>query len=207
MGMNRGLIIFAREPIPGRVKTRLATSIGEVPAAEAYATMLGNVIDTSRQMNDIGTVVFWDCDPVSLPILAARYSCHSRRQSPGDLGERMQAAFEAMYAGGFGICCIIGSDAPDLPVSYIQEAFDLLIAQKTDVVFGPAEDGGYYLLGMSRLWPQLFINIDWSTPHVLCQSLAAAERSGIKTTLLPEWYDIDTQEDLEKFWTRNSGAL
>ena len=205
--MNQGLIIFAREPVPGRVKSRLAASIGEHAAAEQYKTMLREVLTTCINFGDVVPVVFWDCEEESLQLLSERYSCHSRRQSPGDLGQRMRAAFEEMFANGFGICCIIGSDAPDLPVSYIQEAFDLLIAQKADVVFGPAHDGGYYLLGMSRLWPQLFTDIVWSSPHVLRQSLAAVEKAEIKATLLPEWYDIDTQEDLENFWARNRGAL
>jgi len=205
--MNQGLIIFAREPVPGRVKSRLAASIGEHAAAEQYKTMLREVLKTCINFGDVVPVVFWDCEEESLQLLSERYICHSRRQSPGDLGQRMRAAFEEMFANGFGTCCIIGSDAPDLPVSYIQEAFNLLIAQKADVVFGPAHDGGYYLLGMSRLWPQLFTDIAWSSPHVLRQSLAAAEKTKIKSTLLPEWYDIDTQEDLEKFWARNRGAL
>ncbi|MEI6207804.1 MAG: TIGR04282 family arsenosugar biosynthesis glycosyltransferase [Desulfuromonadales bacterium] len=201
--MNRGLIIFAREPVPGRVKTRLAVSIGDGTAAKLYEAMIRNVLKTCREICDVETVVYWDCDETSLPLLANLYECLSRRQAAGDLGIRMQSAFEDMFASGYEFCCIIGSDAPDLPVAYIQEAFNLLTAQKTDTVFGPCRDGGYYLLGMSRFWPQLFSNIDWSTPQVLQQSLEATDRTGIKATLLPEWYDIDTQDDLEIFLTRN----
>ena len=201
--MRNGLIVFAREPVPGRVKTRLAATIGDVAAAEAYAAMMADVMNTCRKLTGLETVVYWDCEDNSLPLLADRYGCVSRRQSGDVLGQRMQAAFAEMFASGFNACCIIGSDAPDLPASYIQEAFHLLAAQQCDAVFGPTHDGGYYLLGLSRLWPQLFTDIDWSTPRVLRQSLTAAGKTGIKAILLPRWYDIDTQCDLEKFQARN----
>ncbi len=202
--MKKGLVIFAREPVPGQVKTRLASSIGDHAAAELYEAMLQDVLKAVRQLNAVNTVVFWACEEESLPLLAERYRCCARRQSPGDLGQRMQAAFEEMFANGFELCCIIGSDAPDLPFSYILEAYQLLAAQQTDVVFGPSRDGGYYLLGLRQLWPQLFANIPWSTVDVLKQSLAAARDSGLTAALLPEWQDIDTLEDLHAFRKRNS---
>jgi uncharacterized protein len=205
--MKKGLIIFAREPLPGEVKTRLAASIGDRAAAELYETMLQDVLKTGRQLNDVETVVFWDCEEESLPLLAERYRCCARRQSPGDLGQRMQAAFGEMFANGCELCCIIGSDAPDLPLSYILEAYQLLATQQTDVVFGPSRDGGYYLLGLRQVWPQLFANIPWSSAAVLEQSLAAARDSGLTAALLPEWQDIDTLEDLQAFQERNRLTL
>jgi hypothetical protein len=200
--MVNGLIIFAREPIPGLVKTRLAATIGDVAAADAYAAMLLDVLKTCRKLIDMETVVYWDCDETSLPLLASRYECRSRKQSAGNLGQRMKSAFAEMFESGFDTCCIIGSDAPDLPISYIQDAVHLLAAGQIDAVFGPTHDGGYYLLGLSRLWPLLFTDIDWGTPQVLRQSLTAGEMAGVKAVLLPEWYDIDTNEDLEKYRER-----
>jgi len=204
--MKCGLVIFAREPLPGRVKSRLAASIGDHYAAELYETMLSAVLKMCRQLTDVDSVVFWDCEEDSLQLLAERYNCCSRRQIEGDLGQRMQAALSEMFASGSEICCIIGSDAPDLPASFIKEAFYLLTAQQADAVFGPCHDGGYYLLGLSRLWPQLFADIDWGTPQVLQQSLLAAEGTGIKVSLLLEWYDIDTYDDLKKFRVRKKVA-
>jgi rSAM/selenodomain-associated transferase 1 len=203
MGTRSGLIVFAREPIPGRVKTRLAASVGDIAAAELYELMLQDVLNTSRQLGEVETIVFWDCEVESLAHLARRYSCCSKKQSGGDLGQRMQAAFGEMFASGYDACCIIGSDAPDLPFSYIQQAFDRLTKERVDAVFGPCDDGGYYLMGMSRLWPQLFENIDWSTSNVLRESLAEAVMAGCKTSLLPEWYDIDNVDDLEKYRARS----
>ena len=201
--MKAGLIVFAREPLPGAVKTRLAASLGDQAAAELYETMLRDVLKGVRPLSDVDTVVYWACEEESLPRLAERYRCRSRRQSSGDLGQRMRVAFEEMFADGCGLCCIIGSDAPDLPPPYIQEAYQLLATPQTDVVLGPCRDGGYYLLGMRQVWPGLFTGISWSSADVLEQSLAAALDSGLTASLLPEWQDIDTVEDLQAFQERN----
>jgi rSAM/selenodomain-associated transferase 1 len=201
--MKRGLIVFAREPVPGAVKTRLAADIGDRAAAELYETMLQDVLKTARQLKGIETVVFWACAEASLPLLSERYRCRSRLQDTGDLGQRMRAAFEVMISNGCETCCIIGSDAPDLPLSYIEDAYRVLEAGQTDVVLGPCRDGGYYLLGMRRVWPQLFTNIPWSSADVLELSLAAARSAGLTTVLLPEWQDIDTVADLHAFRERN----
>jgi rSAM/selenodomain-associated transferase 1 len=200
--MRNGLIVFAREPLPGMVKTRLAATVGAKAAAELYATMLQDVLNITRQLDGVETIVFWACEEHALSRLAEKYQCASRLQGPGDLGQRMQRAFEEMFTDGFDLCCIIGSDAPDLPPTYILNAYQLLDEQH-DVVLGPSLDGGYYLLGLKRLYPQLFRNISWSSPDVLRQSLAAARSQGLTTALLPEWQDIDTDEDLRAFQRRS----
>lgn len=204
--MKKGLIVFAREPLPGKVKTRLAATVGDRAAAELYENMLQDVLKTCRLLSNIETVIFWDCDEELLPLLADQYRCRSRCQNQGDLGERMQAAFAEMFAGGCDACCIIGSDAPDLPLSYIQDAYLALAAQSADVVFGPSSDGGYYLLGLRENWPQLFTNIPWSSAVVLERSLTAARELCLTTALLPQWQDIDTIEDLKAFHERKRMA-
>jgi rSAM/selenodomain-associated transferase 1 len=204
--MKKGLIVFAREPLSGKVKTRLAASLGDQLAARLYVNMLHEVMKATEQLRDIETTVFWACEEESLPMLAERYRCNSRRQNPGNLGQRMQAAFEEMFVDGCDVCCIIGSDAPDLPTSYILEAYGQLEMQHCDAVFGPSRDGGYYLLGLRQMWPKLFMNISWSSSEVLEQSLAAAKDAGMSTALLPEWQDIDTVEDLRAFQERNQGS-
>lgn len=198
------MILFAREPLPGRVKTRLAEAIGDHAAVELYRAMLRDVLDISRKLTDVDIVVFWDCEEKSLPLLADTYQCRSRRQISGDLGQRMQAAFAELFAAGFESCCIIGSDIPDLPHVYILDAFELLEDQRFDAVLGPSADGGYYLLGLKRLYPELFAGIEWSTGNVLRQSLEGARTGGAVTQLLPVWHDIDTMEDLNAFIKRYS---
>jgi rSAM/selenodomain-associated transferase 1 len=202
MNMKQALLIFAREPIPGLVKTRLAASIGNDAAAHLYDAMLQDVLSISSQLCGIETVVFWACEEESLPRLTARYHCSSRRQSSGDLGKRMQTAFEEMFASGCDVCCIIGSDSPDLPIAYLTEAFTKLADGSADTVFGPCRDGGYYLLGLRIMIPSLFSGISWSTPRVLEQSLAAAQQAGAHVIQLPEWYDVDTLDDLHALQQR-----
>lgn len=202
--MTKGLIVFAREPVPGRVKTRLAVSIGDQAAAERYETMLCDVLAATRRLAGVETIVYWSCEADALPRLAERYRCCSRLQVTGELGQRMQAAFAEMFAAGCESCCIIGSDAPDLPPAYIEQAFHLLMNERSDVVFGPSRDGGYYLLGLRQVHPELFAGIIWSTPDVLEQSLGAARKAGLTTALLPEWQDIDTVDDLNEYLQRSA---
>ena len=201
--MKQGLIVFAREPLPGRVKSRLASEIGKSAAAELYEIMLRDTIKTTRQLSGVETFIYWACEEAALPRLAENYSCNSKQQGSGNLGQRMQAALEEMFADGFHSVCVVGSDAPDLPPAYIQNACQLLATLQADVVFGPCKDGGYYLLGLRQVYVRLFENISWSTSDVLEQSLAAARNSGLETALLPEWQDIDTFEDLRAFQERN----
>lgn len=193
--MNKGLIIFAREPVPGRVKTRLAASIGDLAAAELYAAMLGDVLENAAKLEGVKTMAFWatDGDPTPAPLAP---HMESFVQSGANLGDRMAAALETAFSNGVEACCIIGSDSPDLPVEYIRQTFDHLEQDEADVVFGPAEDGGYYLLGLRRNWPWFFRDIPWSTTAVLKSSLKRAEELGLRTTLLPAWYDLDELKDL-----------
>ncbi|GAB4453868.1 MAG: hypothetical protein OHK0029_07530 [Armatimonadaceae bacterium] len=128
-----------------------------------------------------------------MPPLPPPVSC--REQPEGDLGERLTALFAQAFAAGYGQVCVIGSDAPHLSVGFVQEAFGRLSAG-AEVVFGPADDGGYYLVGLSRPLPALFAGIPWSTETVLEESLRAAARESVAPTLLPRWYDIDTVDDL-----------
>ena len=200
--MKNGLIIFAREPIAGRVKTRLAASIGDQVAAELYEAMLRDVLKSAEQLSDVEIVVFWACEEKKLPVLAEQYRCNSRCQGPGDLGQRMEAAFDDMFASGCAACCIIGSDAPDLPLSYIQDAYRLLETLQSDVVLGPSRDGGYYLLGMQQARAELFTGIPWSSATVRECTLRAARASGLTVALLDEWQDIDTEEDLVAYQER-----
>ncbi|WP_173198212.1 TIGR04282 family arsenosugar biosynthesis glycosyltransferase [Geobacter sp. SVR] len=197
MDTNKGLIIFAREPVPGRVKTRLARQVGEQAAADLYAEMLADVVALAASLEDVRPVVFWALEnpDVSCPEFSGMGSA---RQQGACLGERMSDAFERTFADGSELCCIIGSDSPDLPADYVRQAFDVLEQGRADVVFGPSEDGGYYLLGMSRLWPELFEGISWGGPQVLEVSLERARKQGLRAVLLPTWYDIDTAADLER---------
>lgn len=194
--MNKGLIIFAREPLPGKVKTRLALDLGDQAAAELYAAMLGDVLEQAAALDHVRPLLFWSLETASMPCYPAFPHLQMFEQHGTTLGDRMAAAFESAFKSGIEACCIIGSDSPDLPAEYIRQAFDHLEHDEADAVFGPAEDGGYYLLGLRRSWQGLFKDIPWSTAAVLESSLERAEELGLRTTLLPTWYDLDELKDL-----------
>lgn len=193
--MNRALIIFAREPVPGQAKTRMGQSIGNQAAADLYAAMLRDVLNTVANLPEMTPMIFWaDTEfPKNMGDLENGFT--SYLQAGNDLGERMACAFDTAFSLGFEHCCIIGSDAPDLPPEYILQAFELLENNSVDVVFGPATDGGYYLAGMNKTYLQLFDGIPWSSRETLDKSCAKATALGISYALLPEWHDIDTLED------------
>jgi rSAM/selenodomain-associated transferase 1 len=120
-------------------------------------------------------------------------------QEGDGLGVRLKKAFETVFALGFESAAAIGTDSPDLPLSHLQEPFRLLEAGGTDVVFGPAADGGYYLVALGSSRPGLFHDIPWSTNRVLEKSMEAAACLGLKVVNLPVWHDMDTAEDLKRF--------
>lgn len=201
--MTRGLIIFAREPRVGTVKTRLAQDLGSHRiATDLYAAMLADVLAAAATLDDTRLLIFWALKNGSIPSVPALPQAAMFEQQGGDLGERIADAFETALASGCETCCIIGSDAPDLPPEYIRRAFDLLERGEAEAVFGPAEDGGYYLLGLRCFQKRLFEEIAWSSSSVLQTSLERARLCGLVTALLPPWRDIDTREDLEAFLER-----
>ncbi len=194
--MSRGLIIFAREPVPGKVKTRLAREVGKQCAAELYSAMIEDVLANAASLDGVQPLLFWALDSAEMPADPVIPGLRMLEQHGTTLGERMGDAFRHAFQSGFDTCCIIGTDSPDLPPEYIAEAFDQLESSKADAVFGPAEDGGYYLLGLRQNRQELFTDIAWSTPEVLEASLTRANELGLRTSLLPSWYDIDTLQDL-----------
>ncbi len=176
--------IFAKAPLPGRVKTRLAPALGEEGAARLYAAFLA---DTLAAHPD--ATVFYAA-AVDEAWIRARHP--HRRLAPqvgADLGERMRAALAAL---GPGPAVVIGSDLPTLPRSRVADAARAL-AGGADVALGPASDGGYYLLAARRPLPSL-AGVRFSTRHALADTLRALE--GLSVAHLAPWYDVDVPEDL-----------
>jgi rSAM/selenodomain-associated transferase 1 len=113
-----------------------------------------------------------------------------------DLGARMADCFAQLFAREYTGVLLTGSDLPTLPAEVFHQALALLNTPKTDVVLGPSEDGGYYLIGLRTLYPAVFDDMIWSTPQVFADTVQRAERLGLNVALLPRWYDIDTPADL-----------
>lgn len=190
--MKRALAIFAKAPLPGRVKTRLSPSLSPQQAADLYRCMLLDTLERVAAL-DAEKILFHEGGAAFFREAAPGISLVA--QAAGGLGARLEHACDTLGSMGYGPCVVIGTDAPDLPLAYIEEAFRAL-ERGRDAVFGPAGDGGYYLVGLREGYRSLFRDIPWSTERVLEKSLAQAKASGLTATLLPTWHDLDCYEDL-----------
>jgi rSAM/selenodomain-associated transferase 2/rSAM/selenodomain-associated transferase 1 len=187
------LMVFAKEPVPGRVKTRLAAEVGPEEAALIYRELGRRVVDQVRE-GPYRTVVFYDPPEAGAAVeewLGGR-GIELRPQAPGDLGDRLGSAFRWAFREAERVV-VVGTDAPDVDSEQAEAALQALEA--ADLVLGPALDGGYYLLGLRRHAPELFQGIPWSTPEVLGATRTRARELGLTETLLPALRDVDTLED------------
>ena len=192
--MKKALLIFAKNPVYGKVKTRLALSIGDDMALAVYQQLL---LHTTSVTNDLPVekIVFYSYAIEQEDIWNNEvYKKHV--QSGHDLGERMQNAFDYAFQEGNGEVVIIGTDCLELTSAIIMNAFAGL--RNNDVVIGPASDGGYYLLAMKQMRSQLFHNINWSTDKVLKQTLAICKNENLLVYQLQELSDIDNENDLDE---------
>jgi uncharacterized protein len=192
---ERALMIFVRNPVKGKVKTRLAKSIGKEKALAIYNDLLEYTFNVTRS-TDCHKVVFYS-DFVDRNDIWDESVFHKKLQSGRDLGERMKNAFTTMLGDGFKKVVIIGSDCPEINSTLIDNAFGML--DYTDVVIGPATDGGYYLLGLKQMHSALFDKKSWSTPHLLNETTGELNTGSIPFSLLPELSDVDEEKDLGNF--------
>ena len=194
---SNALLIFAKWPEPGRVKTRLSPPLSEQAAADLYRLMLLDTLESTREIDGIKRLIFFDGDPGRIDdFRALAPDADVMRQEGADLGARLANAFAKAFSMGCQTVAAIGTDSPHMPIERVTEAFDLLNGNGADVVFGPSEDGGYYLVRMRLFDNALFRDIPWSSSEVLATSIARAESSGFKVTLLPTGFDLDTTDDL-----------
>ncbi len=190
---GRALIVFARSPKSGQVKSRLTQLISPQEATEIYRMFL---MDSLEQYASLGVSVrlyMSDGVPPDVPFHGAQIM----KQYGKGLGERMCHAFRETAAEGYRQMVIIGTDHPTLPDAFLHNAFQALL-DPPSICIGPAEDGGYYLLGMNPFIDGLFDNMMYSRPDVFELTLAKAYQSDAKVVQLPKWYDVDTPDDLRR---------
>jgi uncharacterized protein len=188
------LLIFIKNPEPGKVKTRLAKTVGKNKAYQVYLDLLSHSITVAKKVDSVRQV--WYSSFIDRDDEIAENTFQKFIQKGSDLGERMEYAFAQGFKNGYEKIVIIGSDCPGITASIIEDAYKML--DDCDVVLGPSEDGGYYLLGMRQFNPELFSNIEWSTERVLQQTGFAIQKKGLAWHQLPVLNDIDTEEDLRK---------
>ena len=190
-GKSRLLIVFVRNPAKGRVKKRLAASVGEEAALQIYQQLLEGLAAVLREVEVQQEVHYSDFIPEQ-----DLWGGKEKRLQEGEgLGERMAGAFQKGFQEGYRQIVLIGSDLPYLSPQDLQAAFSAL--DKHDYVLGPAEDGGYYLIGMKSLNSKLFRNKSWGSSSVLQETLEELKNDSL--FLLEKRRDLDTYEDLKAF--------
>jgi len=194
----RTLLVFLKAPVPGKVKTRLAESLGPGKACEAYREMAREVFQAARSLEGVRTVAVYDPAPGDTgPDWLAQGPIEWWPQAEGDLGNRLGAAFFRAFQEGSRRVAAIGADSPGLPPDWIQRGFDFLASK--DLVLGPAEDGGYYLIGLRRSRPELFDGVPWSSGREFGATLEKALGLGLQVEVLPLYYDVDDLEALKRW--------
>ncbi|MBI1824456.1 MAG: TIGR04282 family arsenosugar biosynthesis glycosyltransferase [Nitrospirae bacterium] len=196
MSNRSALIVFAKKPLLGQVKSRFQPVVSPEMSLEIYRNFVEVTLDSVKQLSD--TEIWLGCFPDSahpwFEELSKRFELQLFDQKGENLGIRMEKAFELLSQNKFHKKVIIGTDSPHLPLHFIQSAIQYL--DHSPVVLGPSRDGGYYLLGISGEPPSLFDGISWSTESVLSSTLMKLLKQKIPFRFLPEWYDIDRFEDL-----------
>jgi rSAM/selenodomain-associated transferase 1 len=190
------LIVFAKVPEQGTVKTRLTPLLTPTEAAQLYEAFLLDSLDAYRCLGaDVRLYLAPSVRPVPEDFAPDETPRHTQRGE--GLGARMLNAFVETFVAGYERVLIIGTDHPTLPLAFIERGFEELDSPFS-IVLGPSDDGGFYLLGMNEVYPQLFEGMLYSHPEVLAQTLERAETTGAAVSVLPPWYDVDTPDALRR---------
>ena len=193
--MKRGIVIFAKAPVPGRVKTRLAASIGDVAAADLHTAFIADLVElVAAHPAQAFLALAGDEDHPAFDV-ARQKGLDFIEQGEGDLGARLAHVTRMLFETyQLDQLVILGSDSPTLCDKHLDEAFERLAL--CDVVFGPSFDGGYYLVALNEAHAAVFRQIPWSTNRTLEYSWRQAKAASLLPELLPYWYDVDDFDDL-----------
>jgi len=199
----KALVVMTRIPVPGMTKTRLLTILSPEDCAGIHRSFLTDIIETTTQLEgDIDTFLYYgDEGPLDVIVDIIPENIVRSPQRGRDLGEKMKNIFEEMFERGYKEVILMGSDIPEVDSKELEEAFRDL--KDRDIIFGPTLDGGYYMVGMKKLYESIFSQeIKWGTPEVFKETMELLKERGIEVGLTKVHEDIDTKEDLEGLWNR-----
>lgn len=181
------IIVFAKAPVLGLVKTRLIPRVGADLACKLHRAFVEDTLGSLREF-EIELHTDTPAPDWQTPLRV------SKMQIAGDLGHRMYHALEAALSEGNSAAMILGSDSPTLPVAFIRD----ILATPADVCLGPAEDGGFYAISCRKVAAKMFDGVTWSTPETRAQTVHAVQAAGLTVALGPKWYDVDCGDDLDR---------
>ena len=190
--MDNAVIIFIKNPVKGKVKTRLAATIGDDMALATYRKLLKHTLNIVEHVAADKFIFF--SDSIDESIGYANTPVHKTVQSGNDLGEKMKKAFVQLFKSGYKRVSIIGTDCPGITANILEGTYSKL--NNSDVVIGPANDGGYYLLGIKEMHSALFEKIAWSTSAVLQSTIERCNTNNLSYSLLLALSDVDEEKDL-----------
>lgn len=199
------LIIFYRNPVLGKVKTRLAATIGDTRALELYKYLVAHTRDVVSGVKATTDKAVFYSDVVDVEDEWENIPVRKFKQKGVGLGERMLEAFTLGFSMGYASICIIGTDCLELSGSIVDSAFTEL--RSHDAVIGPARDGGYYLLGLKQMEPSIFQNKAWGTDLICESTLANFKQAGLCYSILPTLRDIDVEDDLPLLLRKSISTL
>ena len=203
MNDQNNVIVFCKYPVEGKVKTRIANTMGNEFAVKLYKIFAEHTFQELLKTDSVFPYLFFKGkeDRGKIEDWTGREFL-LETQEGDDLGERMYNAFKKVIDRGSAKTIIVGTDIPDVSSDIIRKAFQAL--DNSDIVIGPSNDGGYYLLGMKKLYKGLFSGIEWSGNSVLSATLDKINSLNLSYSILPELIDIDTEDDLKKWLAKYS---
>lgn len=205
------IAVMAKAPEAGKVKTRLVPPLSQEEAAELYRCLLQDKLLQVGQLSEVDPYLAYtpaEARETMLPLAPRTFTLIP--QAGSDLGDRLHRLSAILLERGHPAAILIDSDTPTLPTAYLVDAVTRLTDEATELVLGPAEDGGYYLIGLRRPCRALFDGIPWSGPAVLNETLRRASAKGLRVSMLPSWFDVDTPDDLIRLrrdLAKNGNAL
>jgi rSAM/selenodomain-associated transferase 1 len=196
---------MAKEPVVGRTKTRLSPPLSGQQATDLYRCLLLDTLELMKQVEGVQPIIAYlpsDAEPFFRRLVSeaafAPPGFDFVPQVGDDLGERLDNVLTHCLQMGYHQAVVMDSDSPTLPVAYLKQAFRELDDPAVDVVVGPSNDGGYYLIGLKSPCSALFRGIVMSTSTVRAETLERAQEQGLRVACLPRWYDVDTSEELDR---------
>ena len=194
------LLAVGKCPTAGVTKTRLSPPLSPQEAAHLYECFLKDSIEQMRQVKGVQPVLAYDPPSAYGYFAGLGADFDLIPQEGADLGARLDAALSEYLHAGYQAAAIMNTDSPTLPATYLQMAFRFLETDN-DMVLGPCDDGGYYLIGLKQPAPRVLREVRMSTENTAAETIAIAREEGLRVRLLPEWYDVDDQQSLERLYS------